>query len=352
MGLKNDYRKSNNISNEISENILSTIKIYFLGSNNPASKHYGAGKQYKNYKEVYYKFGTDKKTLYLTFSGPTKLDIAKPNIKSIKKEAKDILSELLSKEKEQDNEISIDILGHSRGGVIANSICTWLLSKPSSIHRKFRLNIVNIADPYAGPLNRRLKNENNDFDKTNDYKIPLNTVVVYTCKENRFRDPAQSLKSKTIVLTDVSHDRTKLISEYIFNYSNEYILKPKNLYVFADPNGKLNEIFVSLKKSNYQNDDLQKKLEQCISSNLKENLLDNTKITQNKDTLNNILNGKQDYINFSYQNISSNGRRELFYTALALIDDSIVKKYLTYNKHTNMWTTIEKHLKKLGYKII
>lgn len=317
------------------------IEINFLGSSHPASKHPGAGEQYGNHLNVYYncKLQGDKHTLMLTFSGPTALDIKKPNIKSITQEAKEILNDLIPNISLLKKNIVIDIQGHSRGGIVANNIHDWLSS--INLGNSIRLGKLNIADPYAGPINRLVNEKNNNFDKiSNNTFVPTNKVVVYTVAEKRFGTPAQSLKSDIIVFTDVSHDKTKYIAKHIFD-SNTY---KDGLYICADPNGELKKMYNSVDNNPTEKEQMH------INKWLKQHIE-----PINKTNMYHIFSGAGNFRKFSYNKISSDGRRELFYTALAQFENgqyqTQIKNFLEGNNHKIMWKKVEKNLKKLGIQI-
>ncbi len=315
------------------------IKINFLGSCHSAAKHPGAGEPYGSSQNVYYNciLQGSNHNLTLTFSGPTKFDIKKPNIKSITEEAKNILSDLIPNISLLKKNIVINILGHSRGGVVANTIHKWLSS--IDLGKSVQLGRLSVADPYAGPINRRINNEHDNFDNSDSSNEPLNIptkkLAVYTVAEKRFRDPAQSLKSDTLVFTDTSHDKTQFIAEYVFNNLNKYNDK---LYICADPNNELKKIYtvVNRRPTGAEQKYIDLWLERHIEPDDEKNI-------------DNILNGKGIYKNFSFQKISSDGRRELLYTAFSKLDNGKnkeqVKEYLEKNAHSkSMWKKVEKHL--------
>ncbi len=316
------------------------IMVNFLGSCHPASKHIEAGTQYGKYKEVYFnlKSVNGKYAIVLTFSGPTKFDIKKPNIKSITKEAKEILDDLISninllieENKGQDKKMQVylDIKGHSRGGIIAENIYEWFSLNSSNL--KIKLGKLIIADPYAGPVNRIIKKGNDNFDYLNKNikSVPESKIVVYTVAERRFRDPAKSLNSDVIVFTDVTHDRTKYIAEYIF-YESEY----KGVYICADPMTELNKMYVAVNKN--PTDKEQSFINKWFSKNIKP--VDDKNIES-------ILNGRENFKNFAYNKISSDGRRLLFYSALAKkCNQKCVKEFLENSGHKSMWKKVAKTL--------
>lgn len=338
---ENSNQKKPKFINAKIENFLSNgdsinIIVNFLGSCHSASKCYGAGAQYGQYKEVYHicKLQSGKHILALTFSGPTLFDLKKPNIASITKEAKKILSDLipnihlLSGSMSKKIDISVEVKGHSRGGIVANNIHKWLSANTNEF--KINLGRLSLADPYAGPVNRRIKKANDNFD---DKKIPIpeNKIVVYTVREKRFRDPAKSLESDVIVFTDVTHDRTKWIAEYVFNINSN-----KGIYIYADPEQQLNKIYTAVNKQPTEKEQVfinklnEKKLEQINNSNIEK-----------------ILNGNEKYKNFAYKKISSDGRRTLFYSALASEFKDKVINFL----EKNGYKSLSKKIKKLiGFK--
>lgn len=316
------------------------IMVNFLGSCHLASKHIGAGTQYGKYKEIYFNLKpiNDEYAIILTFSGPTMFDIKKPNIKSITKEAKEILDDLISninllienKSENKEMQVYLDIKGHSRGGIIAENIHKWLSLKSSNL--KIKLNKLIIADPYAGPVNRIIKKRNSNFDYLNkDVKsVPESKIVVYTVAERRFRDPSKSLNSDVIVFTDVTHDKTKYIAEYIF-YENKY---NEGVYICADPMAKLNKIYIAVNKN--PTDKEQDFINKWFSENIK--LVGDRNIES-------ILNGRENFKNFAYNKISSDGRRLLFYSALAKkCDQERVREFLENSGHKSMWKKVAKTL--------
>lgn len=312
------------------------INVNFLGSGHPASKHPGSGKQYGAYKHVYinYTVAGNVCNIDLTFSGPTKLDIKKPNIKSITKEAKEILGGMVPDIRALERNIKISIFGHSRGGIVADKIHNWISN--NHFGEGVILENLSIADPYAGPVNRRIHKKFNNFDisdskESNDKNqisvsknIPANKVVVYTVAEKRFRTPSKSLQSNVIVFSDVSHDKTKYISQYIVDNS---MLYPKGIYICADAEDKFKDVV----HNNPEDIDL------WMFNHI--DIID-------KNNINKILEGgnggqNKNYKNFAYKKISSDGRRELFYKGLAIVDQGEVEKFLEKNKHTNMLKKIK-----------
>ncbi len=321
------------------------ITINFLGSCHSAAKHPEAGSQYGKYTEVYYNLKSN--TLYLTFSGPTKFDIKKPNIKSITQEAKTILNDLIPNISLLEKNIVVNIQGHSRGGIVAHNIHDWL----SSIHlgNAVRLGKLSIADPYAGPVNRRINKENDNFDKSSQsnhlnkpLNIPTNKIAVYTVSEKRFRDPAQSLNSDTIVFTDTSHDKTQFVAEYIFNNSNEYNGK---LYICADANNEIKKMYAAVDRRPTEAE--QKYISMWFKKHIE---------PIDEKNIDNILKGTGIYKNFSYQKISSDGRRELLYTAIAISNhgkyQELAKEYLEHTgRSKSMWKKVKNNLIRLGISV-
>ena len=329
------------------------IIVDFLGSCHLASEQPGSGVQYGKHKDVYYRLkpSSNERGIIFTFSGPTLLDIKKPNIKSITKEAKEILDDLISniniltenilKENEQIKEknetgkvnIVIYIKGHSRGGVVANNIYRWI-SKNFSEY-KVKLEKLVIADPYAGPINRIIKKKNDDFDYVGMFKnIPKSKIVVYTVVEKRFRGPAKSLNSDVIVFTDAEHSATRYIANYVFDSGFE-----KGLFICHDSNSELQKIYIAVKK------DPTKKEQHYIDEWFKRHI---QKVTKNN--IIRILQGAEKYKNFAYNKIASDGRRLMFYSALSKEPElrNCVQKFLEDNGHESMWKKVEKTLKKIN----
>ena len=328
------------------------ITVDFLGSCYVVSKQPGVGRQYGKYKEVYYRFkqSSDKRSIIFTFSGPTLFDIKKPNIKSITKEAKEILNDLISnicilrenilaknenalkhEEKEQIRKMNIiiDIKGHSRGGVVANNIYRWFLKNFSKYEIKLKLKKLVIADPYAGPINRIIKKKNDNFDDINvPENIPENKVVVYTVANKEFHDPAKSLKSGIVVLTDSAHGATRYIANYMFNSNYE-----KGLFICCDSNSELKKIHTAVNR--YPTEKEQMFIEKWLKNHIEK--IDAKNISD-------ILEGVGRYKNFAYKKISSDGRRVLFYSALAKELPNEVKEFLEAVDHKSMWAKVEKTL--------
>lgn len=332
-----DSKKAKFVSVRI-ENFLDNsdsiaIEINFLGSCHMAAKHPNAGARYGNYSEVYYNLkrqGSDK-ILTLTFSGPTLMDLKKPNISSIKKEAKEILNDLIPNIHLLGEKISISIQGHSRGGIVANKIQRWLTLSSNPLKDMIKLKGLVLADPYAGPINRRVSKASDNLDDSN-LDVPTSKVAVYTTAEKRFRDPAQSLRSNVIVFTDTSHDRTRYIAKYVFD--SHYRGK---VYICADPNNQLTKMYRAVGKKPTESEQkyidtwFEKTLEPVSEKNLKD-----------------ILTGTGKYKNFAYSKIASDGRKKLFYAAMAMISKEKVKKFLESNHRNSMWKMVEGVLRSLG----
>lgn len=328
------------------------IIVDFLGSCYLASKQPGAGVQYGKYKEVYYRLKplSDERSIIFTFSGPTLLDIKKPNIKSITKEAKEILNDLISnicilrenilaknenalkhEEKEQIKKMNIiiDIKGHSRGGIIANNIYRWFLKNFSKYEIKLKLKKLVMADPYAGPINRIIKKKNDNFDDINvPENIPESKIVVYTVANKKFRDPAKSLKSNAIILTDSLHGATKYIAHYAFNLGFR-----EGLFIYCDSNSELKKVHAAVNQ--YPTEKEQEFIDKWVKKHIE-------KVT--RYNIISILQGAGKYKNFAYKKISSDGRRVLFYSALAKEFPNEVKEFLEAADHKSMWAKVEKTL--------
>lgn len=297
------------------------ININFLGSGHPASKHVGSGKQYGKYKEVYinYNLYGDLGKINLTFSGPTTLDIKKPTVASITEVARKILKDLIDNIcRLPVNKITINILGHSRGGIIAQKIYNWLSKQ--KFDKSVVLNNLSLADPYAGPINRKFHKKMDNLDKNKTNNIPNHKLVVYTVAEKRFRDPAKSLQSGRICFTDVSHDKTKYIAKYILENTSHYT---NSLYICADPNNELTNIVHNEPE----------KLGRWAHDNIK---------AINKNNIIIILNGLGIYKNFAYNKISSSKRRWLLYKTLAKAYPAEVKGFLEKNNYRTMLKNIIK----------
>ncbi len=322
------------LSKRIQSALFVEININFLGSCHVASKHSGAGERYGKYNHIYYNYSSRDNAntfiLNFTFSGPTKLDVLKPNIKSITKEAQDVLTDLITNISLLKKNIIINIEGHSRGGIVANNIYKWLLLIP--LENSIRIGKFSIADPYAGPVNRRVYEETNDFDRSLipvHMSIPANKVVVYSVNERRFRTPAKSLESDIVVFTDVSHDKTKYIAEYIFKNIHDY---ERAVYIYPDPNNEIKMIMDIIVKKNPTPKEqvvidewIRKRLEKVCFKNMKD-----------------ILEGKGKYKNFAYNRISTDGRRAMLYKSFAGVDEAQVKNFLNNNKHNGMYKKIQK----------
>ena len=308
------------------------ININFLGSCHAASKHPGAGTQYGGYRHIYYNFSLngDVCVVNFTFSGPTKLDVKKPTIKSITEEATAVLKDLVHNVNLLKKTMVINIQGHSRGGVVADTIHKRISSP--QWRTAVRVGKLSIADPYAGPLNRLVHKNMNNFNKNMDnfnknsasdtpsIDIPTDNIAVYTVAEKRFRTPANSLKkSRIVVFTDVTHDKTKYIAEYVFKHSNETPFSQTNqkIYICADSEKNL--------KSLVSGDP--KKVEEWMKKNI---------TPVDEKNIDDILQGKRPYEHFAYKNISSDGRRELFYAGVGMVDKTKVLDFLEKNKHTSM----------------
>ncbi|MBQ6143609.1 MAG: hypothetical protein IJI84_03915 [Clostridia bacterium] len=334
------------------------IIVDFLGSCYLASKQPGAGVQYGKYKEVYYRLKplSDERSIIFTFSGPTLLDIKKPNIKSITKEAKEILNDLISnicilrenilaknenalkhEEKEQIKKMNIiiDIKGHSRGGVVANNIYRWFLKNFSKYEIKLKLKKLVIADPYAGPINRIIKKKNDNFDDINvPENIPESKIVVYTVAEKKFRDPAKSLKSNAIILTDSLHGATKYIAHYAFNLGFR-----EGLFIYCDSNSELKKVHTAVNK--YPTEKEQEFIDKWVKKHIE-------KVT--RYNIISILQGAGKYKNFAYKKIASDGRRLMFYSSLSKepLFRNYVQNFLEDNGHKSMWKKVEKILKEIN----
>lgn len=313
------------------------VNINFLGSCHAASKHPGAGTQYGGYRHIYYNFSLngDVCVVNFTFSGPTKLDVKKPTIKSITEEAIAVLKDLVHNVNLLKKTMVINIQGHSRGGVVADTIHKWISSPQWGT--AVRVGKLSIADPYAGPVNRRLHEKMRNFDKGStamdarvssngaQVDVPSSKFVVYTVAEKRFRTPARALESDIIVFTDISHAKTNLVVDYILKNLSEF--KKNKTYVCAGGSDKNN---LQQRYLAYKTDPVPDKkvaIDNWIKSKINEVDANNIK---------NILEGEGDYKNFAYNRISSDGRRALFYKALATVDEDKVKQFLKDEKHTSM----------------
>lgn len=322
--LKNKMELSNSVE----------VNINFLGSCHAASKHPGAGAQYGEYRHIYYNFSLngDVCVLNFTFSGPTQLDVKKPNIKSITKEAKTVLNDLVFNVSLLKKTMVINIQGHSRGGVVADAIHKWI---PSAHWGTIaRVGKLSIADPYAGPINRRVHKSMDDFNKssasdTPNIDIHTNNIAVYTVAEKRFRTPANSLKKSSIVVfTDVTHDKTKYIAGYVFKHSKESPFSQTNQKIYICP-------------------DSENKLRTLVSGdpNKAEEWMKKSITPVDEKNIEDILQGKKPYEHFAYKNISSDGRRELFYAGIGMVDKTKVLDFLEKNKHTSMHKKVSAFLR-------
>ena len=212
-----------------------SINVYFLGSCHYASKHPNAGTSFKGNKHVYYKTeneGTSNFKAYLTFSGPTALDIKKPTIKSMTQLGIEVLKKFIDKNKT--SKITVNIKGHSRGAIIAKNVYGELKRNYNS-NKNIEFGTLSLFDPYAGPLNGYKKTYDNiDIDDAD-------IAVVYSLTEGLYASPSKVENAKIVIFTDCEHDKTKYIGRAIPT------LKEKGTYYFDGNQNDLREITVKLK---------------------------------------------------------------------------------------------------------
>lgn len=359
-GIKGQMENSENPPKEVE------ISINFLGSGWLAKDYDTHQNQYNTkFKHVYYSTEQDKGSLklQLVFSGPHMSDVIRPTVKTLTKDAKDVLEDLVAyiRSKSARVKIEINITGHSRGGVIAQIIHTWLSKKISPYGIK--MNKLVLADPYAGPFNRRFHQKMDNFDKNSDKKISAGHITVYTANESRFRDPAKKLsKSDIIVFTNATHDYSKYVA-YFAAESEE--VEGGSVYICVVNNDVLEELQdgdpkdpENLKKIFNSNQilTLLRGDEATSGDGSKRKLNDKEKFKIakiNHDNIGDILLGKKPYEDFSFKNLASEGRRKLFYKALANIDAACYSKVLTYlgnNGHESMKKEVEKRQIKITTK--
>lgn len=105
----------------------------------------------------------------------------------------------------------------------------------------------------------------------------------------------------------------------MFKHSNETPFSQTNqkIYICADSEKNL--------KSLVSGDP--KKVEEWMKKNI---------TPVDEKNIDDILQGKRPYEHFAYKNISSDGRRELFYAGVGMVDKTKVLDFLKKNKHTSM----------------
>ncbi len=300
------------------------ISVYFLGTDHEAGHEPNSGTPYKNDKEVYFKQNNEKTNF--VFTGPTKLDIFEPNIKSISQKGENVLGEYVEKllEPRNDVKIKIKIKGHSRGGIVAKIVYQKLKAKFGK-NSQVNFDSLIVLDPYAGPFNRLAKSKD-----TVDDAIDVNENVVnavYSLIERRFASPATALGAKTIIFTDCSHDKTKYIAAGITK------LEPGTYYFSGTPK-KLKELTDKLKSCRKlpekNRSEGVKKIRKYVKDNIK-------KINNHIDCLSALKN---------FQKIATSRRKEIFYRRLAETDKCkykfLVEKYLKDNRQANLAESIMK----------
>lgn len=298
------------------------ISAYFLGTDHKPGKEPNPGVPYKNDKEVYFKIGKSKeeneKTNFI-FTGPTKLDIFKPNIQSISQKGKSILSkyvEILIKNK--NNDVEIKIKGHSRGGIVAKIVYQKLKAYFGS-NKQVKFGPLIVLDPYAGPLNRLAKSKD-----TIDDVADANVNAVYSLTEGLYASPATALNANIIIFTDCSHDKTKYIAMGITKLAF-------GTYYFNGTQKELQEITNKLKLRTNTVEDIK-----LIKNKIKEYVQNNIKIIDSPIRCREALE--------RFQKVATNRRKEIFYTRLAKINNCryafLVELYLKEHKQSKLAQSI------------
>lgn len=282
------------------------IKVNFLGSGHYAYKTANAGKSYDGTKHIYEKdeiIASDHKwEVQFTFSGPTALDIKEPTIKSVAAKGKKTLEDFLNiilKRKIPSKNISIHINGHSRGAIIAKNVYDYLKSKFSS---QIKFGKLELADPYAGPLNR-LRKSVDEFQANG-------SVVIYSLKEQLYRSPSQVLNAEIIIFTNTSHDKTYFLLSYLNNHPE---LKA-GVYTMFDGGAYYRQCQkIKNCKTAVEEEKERKTLDQIIKAQLKQ-------IVNEKDC--------ETALNIFWKARITSRRSELFYERLAKISPECKTKVL------------------------
>ena len=296
------------------------LEANFLGSCHPAKKHPNSGVPYKSEKEAYINdmTNTKKSAIYLTFSGPSLLDIGSLTIKSITKVGKKVLIEILEdlKKRNKVERVEVTVKGHSRGALCAKEVYGYL----KNIYRNdevIKICCLNLFDPYAGPFNRfKSSYKNIEFPNTN-------LGVVYSLSEKRFKSPPNLINANVIIFTDTEHDKTKYIGRIIPNL-------PKGVYVFLGTQKDLRAITIKLRTAS----DLREVA--AIYEEIDRYIRKHIKLLDSKNC---------EGVLKLFSKIGSSQRKYIFYKTLMEVDGckEIVEKYLSERKEHAL-------MKKLGLK--
>ena len=335
-----DKKVAENFLSDITvDNIKSIeININFLGSMWLAKNYKSSGDKYQkfgNHEHFYHRKNLQQNgalTWDFVVSGPSQFDI-NPTLKFLKKDAEKVFKGVITGIRSHETlhygpTISINIMGHSRGGVIAKLIHDWMKSDLSK-NNNIKLETLSLTDSYAGPFNKLNKAMAN-FDKKRGKSIDdtissTHSMTVLTANEYRFRDPAKYLTANTLIITNATHD----LAKFVMYWAREELKGQKGVYICALKDSK---------HSNKALSDLQGDIGDTygvedLVNEFKEHTSGLEKITSSN--IDNILYGVGIYRDFSYNNLASDGRRKLFYKILANINqqchDSVIK-FLMFEK--------------------
>ncbi len=320
------------------------IKVDFLGSSHYAYKTVNAGKSYDGTKHIYEKDeiikNENKWKVKFTFSGPTTLDIKEPTIKSVtakgKKTLEDFLKTILKTLKEiaYSKNIFLHIKGHSRGAIIAKNVYDYLKSKFSS---QITFEKLELADPYAGPLNRLAKKVDTFEDEG---QKDIN--IVYSLTEKRFASPSKALNANIVVFTDISHDKTQYISSYIaknhFDRGTYYFKgKQSDIKKWTTPISRLNKEYLKPKKTDDEIEKIENEIKK-IKKGLGVYIEKNLSRIETQENCSDCL--------ACFKKFGSADRRKIYYKRLAGINQSCKNEVLKHLQGKN-YPLLKKEIEKI-----